>query len=708
MNNIPVSEFPPPRSVHPLLLNFCQRFWPQLKDSTQERQVLGAGEVISTLYATPFAIAGMIWLVWVTDWIWLQENFILFILFALLIFSFNQLRFFLIVELRENRYGSADGDLTGIALWSGTLLFGPTIFWLSVARIVIQILGSYVRNQSTTARWGQRRINIMNLATETIVPLTAFNIYQAIGGQFPFETLSMGTILPALVMFGAYFLIYTLFWMPYLVYHTWAQQALSRSRDIRPILRFFILAVVLPQLANPFAILAAGVYAQNGIGVYLFFILGMLMVAYLSRRMSWTTERSRQSSRILEKLEALGRAIIDASPDSENIPELLQTHLTNMFPAGRLVVWIFPDETLYKQPAEWEPRLDDIWPWLLNRSEGDVFRAQALLPWDKDQPKHNPVVVAPIRDMDEAQTFGGIYLELHTLAQPWNRRALRNLCPAIQALAAQIASALKQAQVYAQTLEYQRVSEELKLAGNIQASLLPNTFPDMDDWQFAVTLAPAGETSGDFFDIIPLADGKVGFVIADVLDKGVGPALYMTLSRTLIRTYATEFDLQPDLVFFATNDRILKDTRANLFVTAFFGVLDPSTGAMTYSNAGHNPPYFISHQNGCEPIPLEKTGFPIGIDEDATWQRAQIEVQPGDVVVLYTDGLPDAQNMDGDFFKQESLVHIIQEHLGESAETLQRSILNAVYDFVGDAPPFDDITLMILRRDLGEESETTH
>jgi sigma-B regulation protein RsbU (phosphoserine phosphatase) len=277
------------------------------------------------------------------------------------------------------------------------------------------------------------------------------------------------------------------------------------------------------------------------------------------------------------------------------------------------------------------------------------------------------------------------------------------LCPAVQALAAQIASALKQAQVYAQTLEYQRVSEELKLAGNIQASLLPNTFPDMDGWQFSVTLAPAGETSGDFFDIIPLAEGKIGFVIADVLDKGVGPALYMTLSRTLIRTYATEFDLQPDLVFFATNDRILKDTRANLFVTAFFGVLDPVAGTLTYSNAGHNPPYFMSSQNGREPVPLEKTGFPIGIDEDATWQRAQIEVMPGDVVVLYTDGVPDAQNSAGDFFRQEALVNIIQDHLGESAETLQKSILDAVYNFVGDAPPFDDITLMILRRDFEEE-----
>jgi sigma-B regulation protein RsbU (phosphoserine phosphatase) len=101
---------------------------------------------------------------------------------------------------------------------------------------------------------------------------------------------------------------------------------------------------------------------------------------------------------------------------------------------------------------------------------------------------------------------------------------------------------------------------------------------------------------------------------------------------------------------------------------------------------------------------LEKTGFPIGIDEEATWERSEIEMKLGDVLVLYTDGVPDAQNSAGEFFKEDALVAVIQEHLGESAEMLQGSILTAVYDFVGDAPPFDDITLMVLQRDVQEEA----
>jgi sigma-B regulation protein RsbU (phosphoserine phosphatase) len=258
---------------------------------------------------------------------------------------------------------------------------------------------------------------------------------------------------------------------------------------------------------------------------------------------------------------------------------------------------------------------------------------------------------------------------------------------------------MNQAKSYQQAIELNMVNEQLRLAGNIQASLLPFSFPDMPGWQLAVTLDPVGETSGDFFDIIPLEGNRIGFLIADVLDKGLGPALYMTLSRTLIRTYATEFDLEPDLVFFATNERILKDTRANLFVTVFFGVVDLNTGEMTYSNAGHNPPYIITSQNESEPIPLDTTGFPIGIDEEATWTRETVKIHPGDTLVLYTDGVPDAQNPEGEFYREKSLVEVSKENRGQSAEMIQKSILDSVYDFVKDAPPFDDITLMILVRD---------
>ncbi|MBN1668421.1 MAG: PP2C family protein-serine/threonine phosphatase [Anaerolineales bacterium] len=685
--------------LYTVLLAVARRFWPGLDELPAERQIIGTGEIIACLYSLPAALVGLVWLVLLTDLNWALSAPGTLLLFAGLIVIFNRLSFFLIIELRENRYGSADGALTGIPLWAGIFLFGPTILWIVVAITLVQFLVNWQRNASTSTHWGQLRSLSMNLASETLAPILAFKTYLAIGGQFPLQSLAPETIGQALVSFLANFLAYAVLWVVYLVYHTWAQQILTHSNRVQPVIRFFLLATSLPQMANPFAILAAGLYAQNGQIVFIFFMAGMLMVAYLARRLSWSAERSRQQSRLLDKIEKLGRAIIDASPDAKYLPEILEQHLVNMFPAGRLVIWIFPSEVYFKLPQDWQPELDRIWPWLLDRSKGVTLTAREKLPWNEELKAHNPVIIAPIRTTENEQTFGGIYLELHTLAQPWDRKALQNLCPAVQALAAQIASALNQVNMYEQAIEYQRVSQELKLAGSIQSSMLPYSFPTPEGWQFAVTLAPAGETSGDFFDIIMLPDGRIGLVIADVLDKGVGPALYMMLSRTLIRTYATEFDLQPEVVFFATNERILKDTRANLFVTAFYGVLDLYSGELNYSNAGHNPPYLLSSQNGNQPIGLTKTGFPIGIDEEATWEGSKAQINPGDVLVLYTDGIPEAQSEDGEFFREDKLVKIIQENLGETAEVLQSAILDAVYDFMGDAAPFDDITLMILIRD---------
>jgi serine phosphatase RsbU (regulator of sigma subunit) len=687
------------RSVHGLLLRLTSHVWPELENRSLERQVIGIGEVLIAFYAIPLAAAGLIWLFFLTDINWIRQNSGMFLLIAALIVIFNQLGFFLIIELRRNRYGSADGSLTGIPLWSGVLLFGPTILWLPIIWTLYQFITNWSRTNSKTARWGQTRTLALNLTSDTLVPLLAFKVYTAIGGQYPFTDLNAANIILAAGLFITYFIFYTVLWIPYLGYHAWAQQLITGEKEIRPILTFFFLAIGLPQIANPFAILSAGLYAKNGLWVFLFFMAGMVVVAYLSRRLGWLAESSRQSFRLLEKLERLSRSIIDAPPDVENLPEILEEHITNMFPAGRLVVWIFPEDVMVKFPADWQPDLSKIWPWLLDQDQGVVFLAGDDLPWLENQSEHNPTIVAPIMEVESSQTFGGIYLELHTLAQPWNRQALKNLCPAIQALSAQIASAINQTKAYQQVLELNRVNEQLKLAGDIQASLLPYSFPAMSGWQLAVTLDPAGETSGDFFDIIPLEDGRIGFLIADVLDKGLGPALYMTLSRTLIRTYATEFNLQPDLVFFATNERILRDTRANLFVTVFFGIINLETGEMTYANAGHNSPYIISSQNDCEPIPLEKTGIPIGIDEETTWTSENIQMHPGDVLVLYTDGVPDAQNTSGEFYREASLVEVIRQNLGQTAEALQKSILESVYEFVGDAPPFDDITLMVILRD---------
>jgi serine phosphatase RsbU (regulator of sigma subunit) len=262
--------------------------------------------------------------------------------------------------------------------------------------------------------------------------------------------------------------------------------------------------------------------------------------------------------------------------------------------------------------------------------------------------------------------------------------------PAVQSLAAQIASALHRAEVY-------RIEQEMAVAGKIQASFLPDSTPHVLGWQLAATLEPARETSGDFYDFIPLPDGRLGILIADVADKGTGAALYMAASRTLIRTYAAEYDTQPELALGAANRRILADTRADLFVSVFYGVLDSTAGTLTYCNAGHNPPYLFSAQNGSEAQPLTKTGMVLGVIEDVTWEQRTIHLASGDLLVLYTDGVTDAENGQGVFFGEERLLETIKVHRERPAQDVQDALMAEIHKFVGAAPQFDDITLMIVR-----------
>ncbi|MFC1975381.1 SpoIIE family protein phosphatase [Chloroflexota bacterium] len=247
--------------------------------------------------------------------------------------------------------------------------------------------------------------------------------------------------------------------------------------------------------------------------------------------------------------------------------------------------------------------------------------------------------------------------------------------------------------------EHQKVAQELALAGEIQASFLPDSLPNVTGWQLAAALEPARETSGDFYDFIPLPDGRLGIVVADVVDKGMGAALYMALSRTLIRTYAVEYDTQPELVFSAANRRILLDTHTKLFVTVFYGILDPITGTLTYSNAGHNPPYLLSAQNRETVQAFRRTGLPLGVFEDAVWEQGSVQLAPGDALVLYTDGVPEAQDQQEVFFGEERLLEIAQANLGRSAQDIQNALLAEVHKFMGDAPRLDDITVMVAVRD---------
>lgn len=245
----------------------------------------------------------------------------------------------------------------------------------------------------------------------------------------------------------------------------------------------------------------------------------------------------------------------------------------------------------------------------------------------------------------------------------------------------------------------QRLERELALAGSVQASFFPGRAPDIPGWQLEATLRPARETSGDFYDVIELPSGCYGLLIGDVVDKGVSAALYMAMSWTLIRTYAPEFPTQPELALGAANRRIIADSDDTRFVTVFYGILDPSDGLLTYCNAGHNPPLHVGSGDGQAIVPLEKTGVPLGVLAEESWEKDRLCLEPSDALVLYTDGVTEAQNAQGDFFGERGLRQAIEQVRGQSARGIEEHILASIDGFANGGEQSDDLAVLVLARE---------
>ena len=394
----------------------------------------------------------------------------------------------------------------------------------------------------------------------------------------------------------------------------------------------------------------------------------------------------------------LSRAILESPPDASTLPDLLEEHISNMFPLNSIIIHIdqfalFPTKTIFHHiaqgalvPQESLPASGEAREWLLTTSETHTFLPGEVLPW-RASPSNDGIIAIPILDVEHAKTIGGIML-----SQNWQPETITNLIPALQSLAGQIASALHRASIF-------RIEQEMAVAGKIQASFLPDEIPNIPGWQISATLKPARETSGDFYDFIPLKDGKLGLLIADVADKGTGAALYMAVCRTLIRTFAAEYDTQPELALKSANQRIITETRADLFASIFYGILDPATQTLTYCNAGHNPPYVVHPQNGSEAQKLTRTGMVIGVMEDSEWEQSTIQLASGDCLVMFTDGITDAENGQGEFFGEPRLLKTVLDHRKYESQEMQNALMTKIREFVGDAPQFDDITLMIVKRD---------
>ena len=284
-------------------------------------------------------------------------------------------------------------------------------------------------------------------------------------------------------------------------------------------------------------------------------------------------------------------------------------------------------------------------------------------------------------------------------------------------------------EVYLQNAERLKIEQDVQVARRIQAGFLPEALPQPDGWEIAARFRPAREVAGDWYDAFLLSQKRrVGFVIADVVDKGVPAALFMALVRSLTRAFAQQnYSLSwtdalegkaptarkgkklvrrlPSTGTIAlhnavllTNNYILENhLDLNMFATLFFGMFDPRNGDLTYINAGHNPPFIIG-QDGKIKAKLTSTGPAVGMFPGVDFQIEYGKIEPGDTLFAYTDGVTEARAPNGDFLTEKRLVELLARP-GSSALEIVDRIDNILIDFIADAIPFDDITMIAISRE---------
>ncbi len=279
----------------------------------------------------------------------------------------------------------------------------------------------------------------------------------------------------------------------------------------------------------------------------------------------------------------------------------------------------------------------------------------------------------------------------------------------LDALAGSIAVAIENARLYAQLTEQVAVLEravrehnellalrrELDIARNIQQSIVPRVFPDRTDLRIFADMLPAQEVGGDFYDFFFVDADRLGIVIGDVSGKGVPAALFMAVTRTLLRSTALS-GAPPDECLRRVNALLIPENTAEMFATVFYGVVNLRTGVLEYCNGGHNPPYLLRGDGTVEALQRTR-GTVLGVLDDVRFVAQTARLRPGDGIFLYTDGVTEAMDAAGNLFTDRRLQTILVEVRGGTPEAVIHSVVDAVKRYCNNAAQSDDLTALAVR-----------
>ena len=394
-----------------------------------------------------------------------------------------------------------------------------------------------------------------------------------------------------------------------------------------------------------------------------------------------------------------------------------------LIPVQHCSIWLWDDERreyhlaqgcgfppARDEPLRGRPRHPDDFPLLeIVRRENrplsyppvaDAPTAQALPDWLPEQlalallghrPDREHVLYALPASV-KGDVLGVMLLEmapLWQLAQPhWLEAAV--------SIAQQVAAAVQNDRLQRELAGRRQMERELQLARQIQQTFMPDYPLTLPGWEMAVIWRAAHQVGGDFYDFFELPGQRLGLIIADVADKGIPAALFMALSRAMLRTAAGS-DVTPGRVLARVNDLLVPDAQHGMFVTALYGILSLESGQFVCANAGHLPP--LVWRAGARQLQrMPKGNIALGVLEGVRFEEHVARLEPGDYLIMYTDGVTDALSPDNEFFGEQRLVQIIRETDVNNAAALLATIDDALTDFVAGTPPSDDITLLVLRR----------
>ncbi|MEK6754503.1 MAG: GAF domain-containing protein [Chloroflexota bacterium] len=311
------------------------------------------------------------------------------------------------------------------------------------------------------------------------------------------------------------------------------------------------------------------------------------------------------------------------------------------------------------------------------KNEADVMNADRLLMAVPLSIKHDLFGIMLIEETENGRRFRSRRIEI------------------INGIAQQAALAIQNDLLQQEMVVRERLETEVQLARQIQQTFIPQFLPEHPAWQFAARWRTARQVGGDFYDVIELPNKKLGIFIADVADKGMPAALFMALTRTLMRAAVIE-TTSPAEALGRVNDLLLPDTQQGMFVTAVYGELDVEEGKFTYVNAGHNPPLWVKENGEIEK--LTRTAIALGVMVQPDIQERTISLSFGDKLLLYTDGLTEAFSAEGDLFGEARLMTALMDTHSQTSDEVLVGVEEHLNEFIGVVPLGDDLTMLAIRR----------